>query len=107
MDAAVAAAAAPASSASKLDRDALLATVFKACDRDGDGSVDLAEYRAISDEPVDFLEDLFGMLDENGDGKLSQEEFIAANLESSSALSDAEFKKLSDRWLDLANKQQS
>jgi len=103
MDADVEAAAAP-TSVLKLDRNSLLEKVFKACDADGNGYIDLGEYRAVSDEPEDFIEDLFfTMLDEDGDSKLSRDEFLKANLDTCGAMSDPEFQKQIDRWLQLAS----
>ena len=62
-------------------------------DTDGDGSVDLAEYRAATDNPT--MLKLFAYMDAQGDrnGSLSMEEWLSTMAKVGKTMSDAQFEK--------------
>eukprot|EP00577_Skeletonema_sp_RCC1716_P026381 CAMPEP_0113412626 /NCGR_PEP_ID=MMETSP0013_2-20120614/22945_1 /TAXON_ID=2843 ORGANISM="Skeletonema costatum, Strain 1716" /NCGR_SAMPLE_ID=MMETSP0013_2 /ASSEMBLY_ACC=CAM_ASM_000158 /LENGTH=198 /DNA_ID=CAMNT_0000299151 /DNA_START=167 /DNA_END=763 /DNA_ORIENTATION=- /assembly_acc=CAM_ASM_000158 len=78
-------------------------TVFKAIDSNKDGVVSVAEYKAIvtaifPDLTDDDVEYGFNMIDEDGDGVLSQEEVATAWLRYYYDEEDTKYKHFYGRW---------
>ena len=86
-----------------LEKDA--AVVFRMLDENGDGSITRAEMqtRLLScNYPVERIELVFGKIDLNKDGVISQAEFVIFQMEYGHELSDADFKKHGDSWIAMA-----
>ena len=94
-----------------LDRSELLREVFTACDLDENGTLDIAEFKALAANQgaaaVSMQAALFATADKNKDAKLTVDEFLKANLASGASLSDDEFKAQAAAWQALADAKRS
>lgn len=89
-----------------LDRSNYLKGIFRTIDKDGGGTLDLEEFKAVaakqSTKSLLVQEEVFKMMDINKDGVISQAEFVIFQMEYGHELSDADFKKHGDSWIAMA-----
>ena len=76
-----------------VDRHTRLKEIFHSIDSDGDGSVDLAEYRAATDNAT--MLKLFAYMDAQGDrdGTLSMDEWLSTMSKVGKSMSDEQFEQ--------------
>jgi len=92
--------------AAALDREALLRSIFADIDANGNGSIEVGEFKKLagseSEQALSMQEAIFGLADANTDGKLNIDEFVKFNLDTGAAVDDDVFKEQAEQWRTLA-----
>ena len=86
----------------------LLTELFQACDKDGSAALSYAEFTAIFGKVDEQAKQRFGSIlyaqaDNDGDGKLSVDEFVSSQTKSFGALDDEGFKTLCEKLMAAAS----